>query len=194
MRLATRRRIAALVAVPLAGGLALVAGCGGGDGGASTAASTVRAAAGPTTCPTQASTPFYVYVKNTSSNPVKLRPGYVDCADWSGAANPSAMGIDVAAGARAPYVTLRPVTTTTPTPFLWSVQLFTGDLPDGVLAMQLDTNPSNPPGRFKAVTATLFLSVDGGAYGPVATTGSGMKFTVVPDTCLTTRCFTIRIS
>lgn len=189
-----RPRIAAPVAALLAAVLVLVAGCGGGDDGASTTASTVRAAAGPTTCPTQTSTPFYVYVKNTSSTPVKLRPGYVDCTDWSGAANPSAMSIDVAAGASAPFVTLRPVTTTTPTPFLWSVKLFTGDLPDDVLAMQLDTNPSNPPGRFKAVTATLFLSLDGGAYGPVATTGSGLKFTVVPDTCLTTRCFTIRIS
>ena len=189
-----RLRTTATVAAPLAVGLMLVAGCGGDGGNASTAASTVRAAAGPTTCPKQASTHFYVYVENTTSNAVKLRPGYVDCADWSGAANPSAMRMDVAPGASAPYFTLRPATSKR-TPFLWSVQVFTGDIPDQVISMELNTHPSNPPGAFKSMGATLFLSLDGSAYTPVVLTRGNLRFRVLPATCLTTpRCFTLRIS
>lgn len=168
-----------------------VAGCGGGDASGDTATS--RAAGAPVTCPTQPSSSFYIYVKNTTRNTVKLRPASeVDCTDWSGAGNSGALSLVVPARTDAPAVRLRPVKGKAS--FLWSVTLLLGDMPDGVIGMQLTTKPSNPNAAFASIPASLLLSADGGTWQPDLITKSGIKYKVISDTCLTANCFTLRVS
>ncbi len=180
----------AAVAVVLAV-IALVAGCGGDEGGASTADPTRRDAAA-TTCPQQASSAFYIYVENTSGNVVKLRPVSADCPDWSGAGNPTALRMDVPARSNAPAALLQPANGQKT--FLWSVRLFVGDMPDGVIGMRLTTKPSDPNAAFESIRASLLLSADGGTWEPDLFTKSGTKYRVIRDTCTASDCFTIRIS
>lgn len=157
---------------------------------AAVAAQSAHAAAGATTCPTASAASYYVYVKNTGRNLVKLRPGAVDCGQWSGAANPSALRLNVKANTTAPYVTLRP-RGGAGFSAEWPVTLVNGEIPDGTIQMRLEKKPL----RNGASTVHLLVRrAAGDAWESNVFTKSNTKYTVVTNTCAVSACFTLRIS
>ncbi len=193
-------RPAAFVA-PLVVSLALVVtGCGSGAGTTTTASdegtrSAARAPLARLTCPDAGSRiKYYLYVENTSASPVRLRVSGVDCAKWSGAANPSAMDdMVIAARSTAPYVTLTPRFPRDENA-TWRVQPINGEMPDSPFEMQLEKKSFGQGGAW-----SVHINVRPGPDEPWSTrltTQKGMmRYAVASNTCtFSDSCFTLKLA
>ena len=155
-----RLRLTAMVAVPLAAGLLLVAGCGDNGGSASTAAPTVRAAAAPAECRefVAVRTPT-VSIRNDTPSPLTVENKGVTCADFSGKGTPLALN-----GTAQPGAEISATLSTRQVEVRWNVQAFSDDVmvPPFVVKILRDE-------------MTISSSVSGTGFGTRATVGETMS-------------------